>query len=215
MPGDDLFAEGHGTRLGRGRRERDFSLEPGDVEVEQAAVLDDAAGDLALAGGECVERDRLATPHLVEDPEVGRREHAEVLAVLAVDALDVFRHHELDSRTHFGVRRLLPRRALPPSFAADGGHEAPSLHRPARDGERVAALEAEVRKVTQGFVVVVTDVCGSDFVGGDVVAELDRGSPVEVLPLELLPDQPSVLGQEQDSTLELHLIWQFRDATGA
>ena len=42
----------------------------------------------------------------------------------------------------------------------------------------------------------------------------DTGERKQLLS-ELLPDQPSVLGQEQDSTLELHLIWQFRDATGA
>src|SRR5437763_17075432 len=34
--------------------------EPGDVEVEQSAVLDDAARDLALTLGEGGERDRLA-----------------------------------------------------------------------------------------------------------------------------------------------------------
>ena len=107
VAGDDLFAQGHGTARRAWRREDHLSLESGDIEVEQAAVLDDATGDLAFARRERAQGDRLAPPHLVDDRKVGRGKHAQVLTVLAVDALDVVGDDELDPRAHLGVGGLL------------------------------------------------------------------------------------------------------------
>src|SRR5204863_7176485 len=126
-----------------------------------------------------------AAPHPVDDGEVRGGQDAQVLTVLPVDALDVLRDHELDPGAHLGVGRLLTRRALAPALAAHRGDEARALHRAAGDGNLVAPFQPQVGKVAQGFVVVVADVRGGDFVGGDVVAELGRGLPVDILPVEL------------------------------
>ncbi len=108
-PRENLLAERHRARRRLGRMEHDLALQAGHVVIEQAAVLDDAAGDLAFARRECGERDIFAAFDLVQDREVGRRQHAEVLAVLAIDALDAFGDHELDAGAHLGVGRLLAR----------------------------------------------------------------------------------------------------------
>src|SRR2546426_11975410 len=60
------------------------------------------------------------------------------------------------------------------------------LHRSTGDGELLAALQPQVGEVTEGVVVVVTDVGGRDFVGRNVVAQLDARTPVEVLPVQLV-----------------------------
>src|SRR5436309_2682071 len=146
MAGDDLLAERHGPARSVGRREDDFPLEPGDVEVEQPAVLDDAARDLALALGEGCERNRLAAPHSVDDREVGSGEYSQILAILPVDPLDVLGDDQLDAGAHLGVRRLLPRRALAAPLAADRRHEATALHRSPRDRELLAAFQAQERE---------------------------------------------------------------------
>src|SRR5205807_85158 len=103
--------------------------EPAHVVVEQATMLDDAAGDLTLSRGERRQRNDLAAAHLIEYREIGRRQHAEVLTVFAIDALDAFGHDQFDPGTHLGVGRLLARRAFPAPLAAHRRHKAPTLHR--------------------------------------------------------------------------------------
>ena len=46
----------------RGHREGHLALQAGHVELEEAAVLDDLAGDLVLTVGELAQRDLLAAP---------------------------------------------------------------------------------------------------------------------------------------------------------
>ena len=198
----DLLAQRHRALRRLGRMQHDFTLEPGHVVVEQPAMLDDAAGDLALARGEHRQRDDLPAAHLVENREIGRRQHAEVLTVLAVDALDAFGYDQSDPGAHLGVRRLLPGRTLPAPLAADRRHEAPALHRTTRDGEFVAALEPEVGEFAERFVVVVANVGGSDFVGRDIVAELVLRRPGRVIPGELRTHEARILGEVEDPALQ-------------
>src|SRR5712692_265848 len=129
--------------------EYDLAFEPRHIVVEQPAMLDDAASDLALSRGEHRQRNDLSAAHFVENREVGRRQHAEVLAVLAVDALDAFGHDQLDAGAHLGVGRLLAGGPLPAPLAAHRCYEAPSLHGATRNRKFVAALEAEVGEFTQ------------------------------------------------------------------
>src|SRR5207247_645697 len=143
--------------------------------------------------------------------EIGRREDSEVLAVLAVDALDVLRYDQLDPRAQLGVGRLLPRGSLAAPLATHRGDEASPLHGPPVHGELVATLEAQVGKVAQRFVVVVADIGGSDFVGRDVVPQLDAGSPLQVPALELAPQLDRPLGQEQDPPLEPYRLGKLAD----
>src|SRR5437773_4226736 len=109
MTCDDLLPERHGPARSPGGREDDLPLEPGDVEVEQPAVLDDTARDLALALGEGCERNRLAAPHSIDDRKVGSGEDSQILAILPVYPLDVLSDAQSDAGAQLGVRRLLPR----------------------------------------------------------------------------------------------------------
>src|SRR2546421_86717 len=83
---------------------------------------------------------------------------------------------------------------LTPALAAHRGDKTTAFHRAASDGKLVAALEPQVGKVAQGFVVVIADVSGGDLVGGDVVAEPGLGMPIDVLSRELPAHQLRVLG---------------------
>ena len=87
--------------------QHDITLQPRHVVIEEPTVLDDAARDLALAGCERRKRNALAPAHLVENRKVRRCQDAEVLAILAVDALDAFRDNQFDAGAHLGVGRLL------------------------------------------------------------------------------------------------------------
>src|SRR2546425_12843753 len=127
-------------------------------------MLDGGGGDPPSSRRERRQRNDLSAAYLVEHREVGRRQHAEVLTVLAVDALDAFGHDQLDAGAHLGVRRLLAGGPLPAPLAADRRYEAPALHRATRNRKFVAALESEVGEVAQRFVVVIADVGGGDFV---------------------------------------------------
>ena len=105
-PGQNFFAQRH-RPPGRLRwMQHNLPFEPGRVVVEQPAVFDDPAGDLTLAGGERGELNAFTAADLVQNREVRRGEDAEVLAILAVDALDAFGHDELNASTHLRVRLL-------------------------------------------------------------------------------------------------------------
>src|SRR5581483_11751757 len=219
VAGEDFFRQRHGA-FGRGySRQKYFFLHAGDVEGEQAAVLDDLARDLVFARGEFGERDFLAGANLVDEREVGRSENAEVLAVLLVDALDVFRDDELDAGGALGVRRLLTAGTFAATLAADGGDEPALLHVSALDGEFGAALQAGVGELAQGFVEEEADVRGRDLVGGDVVAQLGIGGrifrvPGEVLAGQLAADERGIFGEEQDAALEADLGGSLDDFAG-
>src|SRR5438552_13951596 len=60
-----LFTEGHRSRRRRGRRERDLALKPGDVEVEEPAVLDDAPGSRPVSRSEEHTSELQSPDHLV------------------------------------------------------------------------------------------------------------------------------------------------------
>jgi len=110
---------------------------------------------------------------------------------------------------------LLARRSLAAPFAADRRGEPTPLHRSAGDGELLAALQPQVGEVTEGVVVVVTDVGGRDFVGRNVVAQLDARTPVEVLPVQLVAHQLRILGEEENAPRQVNRAGKLRDAPGA
>src|SRR5260221_5882426 len=98
-----------GARGWWGVVELDLAIEVCVVKKNHPAVLYDPGVYLPSARRERRERDVFAAFDLVQDREVGRRQHAEVLAVLTIDALDAFGDHELDAGAHLGVGRLLAR----------------------------------------------------------------------------------------------------------
>src|SRR5271157_1479736 len=205
---ENLFRDGHGARLGVDRRQKGLALQARDVEREEAAVFYHLARDLVLALRELGQRDLFAAADLVNQAKVGRRQHAEVLAILLVNAFDVLGDHQLDARRHFGIRRLLPAGALAAPLAADRAHEAAALHIAALDRRLVAALQAGIGKFAQRFIEEEADVRWRDFVGGDVIAQLGialrmPGVPGKVLSGKLAFDEFGVFGQEQNAPLEM------------
>src|SRR5581483_8227709 len=87
------------------------------------AVLDDLPRDLILAC-ELGQRNLLTRADFVNQPEIRGCEHAQVLAILLVNALDIFRDHQLKAGASLRVWRLLPAGALPAPLPAHRGHEA-------------------------------------------------------------------------------------------
>src|SRR6185437_1082748 len=128
--------------------------------------------------------------------EVGRREQADVLAVLPVDLLDVAGDDELHARLALGVGRRLARAAAALRAAADDDAEAAVLDVVLLHD---AAAQADQAVPGEGLVVVVTDPSRGQLVGRDVVDErvllrIDG----DLLAVELLPEQLPVFRQVQD-----------------
>src|SRR5262249_49081939 len=117
-------------------------------------------------------RNFFTTANFVDQRKIGRSQQAEVLAILLVDALNVFGDDDANTGAHLGVRRLLAAGTFTAAFAADGGDGAALLDIGATDGRDVAALQAQIGNLAQRLVKIETIVGGRDFVGGDVVAEL-------------------------------------------
>ena len=90
VPRDDLLASVIGRRAVVDRRAPRLALQPRLVVREEPAVLDDLALIASSPRGELRERDLLAAADALDQAEVGRREQADVLAVLPVDLLDAF-----------------------------------------------------------------------------------------------------------------------------
>src|SRR5581483_1748311 len=138
-------------------------------------------------------------------------QHAEVLAVLLVDSLDVFGDHQLDSGAQLGVGRLLAAGTFAATLAADGSNEAAFFHVASLDWKFIAAFQSGVGKLAEGLVEEKTDVGGSDFVGGDIVAQFGivlwiLCVPRKVFAGELALDELGVFGEEQNTALELNRI---------
>src|SRR5262249_40518666 len=127
-------------------------LHPGDIEWEQPAVFDHLPGDVVFTGGEFAQWDLFAGANPVDQTKIGRGQNPKVLAVLLVNALDVFSDHQLDAGAQLGIRRLLAAGALAPALAADGGNKSAFFHVAALDRHFIAAFEAGVRKLAQSLV---------------------------------------------------------------
>ena len=166
--------------------------------------------------GKFGERDFFSRPDLLDQREVGRGQQAQVLAVLFVNAFDVLGDHQLDPGAHLGVGRLLPAGALASPLAADGADEAAFFHGAASDGQHVAALQAQVWDLAQGFIEVEAVVRGRDLVGRDVVAQLGivgwiLAVPGQVFAGQLPLDQFRIFGEEKNASLQANFVRTFFD----
>src|SRR4029077_14544952 len=104
--------------------------------------------DVVFALGKLAQRNFFADAHLVNQAEIGRTKHAQVLAVLLVNTLDVFGNHQFDAGREFGIRRLLAAGAFAATLSADRSHKATLLYIAALDRHFIAALQARVRPLT-------------------------------------------------------------------
>ncbi len=211
VAGKDFFGNGHGPRPGLDWRQKYLALQACNVEGKQSTILDDLAGDLVFAFGELAERNFFVAADLIDEVEVGRGEHAEVLAVLLVNALDVFRDDELDAGIHLRIGRRLAARTFAAPLAAHRRHESAAFHVHALDGCLVAALQSGVGELAQGLIEEEADVRRGDLVGRDVVAQLGialrvSGVPGKVFAGELALDELRVFGEEKDPPLQLHSV---------
>src|SRR3954462_947319 len=137
---EDLLGYRHRSRFRVDFGNPHLTLETSDVEWKQTAVLDHLPGNLVFTLLEDLERNLLAATNFVDKAEVGGSKHAQVLTVLLVNALDILRDHELDSRRQLCIWRLLAAGALAATLAADSSDEAAFLHVGALDGQLAAAL---------------------------------------------------------------------------
>src|SRR6185437_14644944 len=140
------------TGLGCDRRQRDFALHARHIELKQAAVLDDLSRDLIFARGENRKWNFLAAANFFDQREVRRGEHAEVLAVLLVDALDVLRNHQLDPGAQLRVRRLFAARSLAAPLSAHGGNKPAALDISSLYGNLVPGFQSRVWKLAQRLI---------------------------------------------------------------
>ena len=119
--------------------------------------------------------------------EIRGGEHAQVLAILLVDALNVFRNHQLDAGTKLGIGRLLTAGTFAATLPAHRRHKAALLHVTALDGRFIAALQAGVWELAQRFVEEEADVRRRDLVGGDVITQFGIILRILSCPTEGLP----------------------------
>src|SRR5207253_3377294 len=107
----------------------------------------------------------LTRADLVNQPEIRGCEHAKILTILLVNALDVLCDHQLNAGASLRVWRLLPAGALPTPLPAHRGNKAALLYVAALDRQLATALQAGVEKLAQSFVKEEADVCRGNLVG--------------------------------------------------
>jgi hypothetical protein len=204
MAREDLLAEGHRAGERRQRRWSDPPLHTRAVVREEAAVLDDGRADRIEIAGELAHRDLFAARDAREEPEVGARQEADVLRVLAVDLLDALRDDELHSGRQLAVGRGLAARAATlrdrpltmtpkPPFLTSSFWMTP----PRKTDEAVPR---------QRLVVVVANPARGDLVGRDVGEErwpLPRRDRGEVLSAKLSPEERRVDREIENSSVDV------------
>src|SRR5437588_4832513 len=172
MTGKDLLRNRHSAFAGGYRWQKDLFLQAGHVEWKQATMFNHLAGNLVFTFGELAQGNLFSAPYLVDQAEIGGGKHAQVLAILLVDALDIFGNHQLDARAQFGIRRLLTARSFAPALAAYRSDKTAFLDIAALDRHFIAAFESAVRELTQGLIEKEADVRRSELIGTDAVAQL-------------------------------------------
>ena len=193
------------------RRQEHLPLHARHIERKQPAVLNHLPRDLIFAGRELAQRNLFPAANPVDQRKVGRSQHSQVLAILLVDALNVFRDHHLDAGAHLGVRRLLAARSFAAPLSAHRAHKSAALHVAAPDRRHAAALQPKIRNLAQRLVEVKAVVRRSDLVGRDVVAQLGiipriLRIPRQVFARQLPLDQFRIFGEEKNASLQPHSV---------
>src|SRR5205807_10054415 len=115
-----------------------------------------------------------------------------------------------DAGAQLRIRRLFAAGALASPLAAHGSHKAALLNVRALNGQIIAALEAGIRKLSQGLIEEEADVRRGDLVGRDVIAQFGillriTGVPRQILPGKLTPNQLRVFGEKEDTSRKPNL----------
>ena len=216
MAAKDFFRQGHGPGTGFDWRQENFLLQTSNIEWKQPAVLDYLAGNLIFTGREFAKRNIFPAANLVDQREVGRCQQPQVLAILLVDALDVFCDYQLDAGGHLSVRRLFAAGAFAAALSTYRTNEASSLHVSATNWKLATTLQPQIWDFSQDLVEIETVVGGSDFIGRDVVAQL--GIPRRILRIpgqifasKLALDELRVFGEKKNAPFEPHPLGPLFD----
>src|SRR6478752_4941854 len=158
MPRKNLLGECHrlcgagAPARGFYRWKKNFCLHPGHVEWKQSTVLNHLPRYLVFTRGELAERNLLAIANAVNQRKVRGGQQPQVLAVLLVDALDIFSNHHPNSRAHLRVRRLFAARSFPPALSADRTNKPTALHVAAANRCDASAFQAEIRNLSKSLI---------------------------------------------------------------
>jgi hypothetical protein len=171
MAGDDLLEQGARCRRQRFPGSGPHIAHPALAEAQQAAALQDRRRERVAPLYQLVDRDRLACFDAVDETEIGRGEQADVVCVLAVDALEALGDDEADAGEPLGRGAVLARRALAVALAGHRHREAAGADGIDADRSRAIDAEARVRVAAELVVVVGEDRNRRDLVGRDVIAQ--------------------------------------------
>jgi len=171
VPRQQFLGVGHGPRLGPGQRRHRLAPEAGGVVGEKAATAHDLGGDGIQPRREFQQRNGLAPAEPRDQAEVRAGEQAQVLGVLAVDALEAFGDDQADSCAEFGIGAGFAAAALAPALPGHAHLETPGTDGALLHGEGLATLQAQVGEVAQLLVEVVADEGRRDLVGADLVTQ--------------------------------------------
>ncbi len=176
-------------------------MHPGHIELKQPTVFNNLPRNLVFALSKLGQRNFLARANAFNQRKIRRGQHPQVLAILLVNALDVFGDHDFDPGAKLRIGRLLAARPLATPLAADCRHKAAALHVATLDRHFVATFQAGVWKFAQRFVEEKADVRRSDFVSGDILAQFGivlriLGVPGKVFASQLPLDQFRIFGEK-------------------
>src|ERR1700736_4781999 len=91
---EDLLGQRHRTLFRFDRGQKHFLLHTRDVEGKQSAVFDYLPRDLVLTGRKFVQRNFLFAANLVDQRKISRGQHAQILTILLIDALNILGNHQ-------------------------------------------------------------------------------------------------------------------------
>ncbi|SOY63139.1 hypothetical protein CBM2587_B60170 [Cupriavidus taiwanensis] len=198
MPLDDFLEQR--LRPGGQGRGRGFDVaQVGLPEPEQPAVAQDRCGERIAPGHQRVRVDGLALLQPGDQAEVGRGEQADIVGVLAVDALEAAGDDEADAGQLLRRRAVLARRALAVAVAGNGDGEAAVADRVGGDRAGAVHLVAGIGIAAERVVIVRQDRHRRDLVGGNVVAQRAGPGQGHGLPLQLCRHDRRGVGKVQDA----------------
>ncbi len=149
VPRKNLLRQRHGAFFSLHWRQEYFLLHPSHVEGKQPAILNYLPRNLIFPGGELGKRNLLPAANPINQRKISRSQHAQVLAILFVDALNILGDHNLDACAHLRVRRLLPARSFPAPLPAHRAYKPAALHLAATYGSYAAALQPKIRNLSR------------------------------------------------------------------
>ena len=208
VAGDDLFGQGErpgaASNLGGTRRllARKMRLAVG----QQATGADDILRHLVAAFEKLLKRNRFFGGDAVEDREISGGQNAEIVAVLAVDALEAAGDDQTDAGRFLSQRAVLARGTFAVALAGNNHLEATIFD--GIDANRQLALDlvSDVSVMAEARVVDQHDGDGRDLVGGDVIAQRRALPEREVGPIELRANVLDARGKKEQAPGESNFL---------